>query len=127
MKIKIFKINKDNRFYNYDYDDYNTQIILQGVTKWDEINREDYLKLNEAIRNANRNQKDKFHYFVIQEQEDIQEIFNSSKEFVEFENARLEKYKKIEAERRKKQEETKLARKQKQLAKLKKELELQNE
>lgn len=105
--------------------DSGTESLIQGVTKWDEIDEKEYGKLSQAVNNANGNQKSSNYYVIIQQVEDVAEIFNTAAEFIEDQNKQIVAYQKREKERREKAAATKILRKQKQLEKLKKELELQ--
>lgn len=127
MKIKVLKIEKDQGYCCNDCQN-EPSAIIQGITKWDEIDEKDYYKLSDAVRNANANSSygkrrgDNTHYFIVQETQDYQEIFDSAKEFIEYNKKEQEKRDKRDAEEKKKREEKKIAREQKQLENLKKKL-----
>ena len=127
MKIKVLKIEKDQNRYCHDCE-HEPSAIIQGITKWDEIDEKDYWKLRDAIANANNNSAygkrkgENTRYFIVQETEDYQEIFDSAKEFIEYNKKEQEKRDQIEAEEKKKREQKKIEREKKQLEKLKKKL-----
>ena len=125
LKIRVFKVRDSDRYYE-ERD--HTPSILQGITKWTEMTVKEYQELQNAVSIVNQGKgygvpkSDGYRFFVLQQVETFEEIFNSAKEFVAYHKKRKEAGEAKEAERKKKAEATKLERKRKQLEKLKKEL-----
>jgi hypothetical protein len=120
--VRQIKIIKVNGYYNYD--DQWIDSITAGST-WLEVDDAMFARLNEAIRWANDNHRSTWKYHIVcnVNEGEFDDIFTSAQQVVdkyEKEKARQEK---ATADARAKREATALARKQAQLAKLKKELE----
>ena len=124
MKIKIFKV-----YDKYcEYESYN--VLAQGCINWVEINKEELKIYKETVHAANSypNNND-FKYVLVEDTEDMNEVFTSAKQFfdeVEKRKAKEVERKLLAEEKRKadklKSEEKKLEQKRKQLEKLRKEL-----
>lgn len=123
IKIKVLSIEKKEPWYYYDHED--ARPVIQGITKWDEIERTEYSKLADAVQAANNNKQDKNKYFIVHQIEDYQEIFDSAAQYIEYQEVQEKKRKKADEEYKLKQEEKRIERKKKQLEKLKRELESQ--
>lgn len=119
MKIKILKIEKDQ---NYCYECDTSSRNFHSVTNWDEVDTETYDKLVNAINSANQNRKDSYHYMILTQVDDYQDIFKSADEFIKYQEEQKKKEEKRAIEYKKCQEQLKLERKRKQLEKLQKEL-----
>jgi predicted transcriptional regulator len=119
-QIKIIKVNG----YYSEFQENWIDSITAG-SKWMDVEEDQLRKLEEAIRWANQNTKSTWKYHIAYniDQGDFDDIFTSAQEVIdkyEKERARQEKE---AANYQAKREATALLRKQKQLAKLKKELE----
>ena len=122
MKIKVIRVEKEQ--YQYFFEDSERSPLIQGITKWDEIEQKDYEKLSNAVMQANSLPKAKFRYFIAQQIDDHHEIFDSAAQFIEYTKEQKKKSEQQAKEYKDKREQAKIARKVKQLEKLKKELEL---
>jgi hypothetical protein len=117
------KIIKSKHVYNDYYDDVGRSVITAGST-WLEVDQAEANKLNDAIGWANRNEKDGWHYSLVYniDRNEFDDIFTSAQQAIDkYEKEKL-KYEKAAADAKVKKEATALLRKQKQLAKLKREL-----
>jgi len=124
IKIKIIKTERDNRHGYCDCCDSGSDPIFTSIMQWDEVDLKKYGELSEAVRCANNNQKDPYHYSIIQ-QVDIDncaDIFKSADEYIKYQKNLQEQYKKREAADKIKREKTKKEREARQLEKLKQKL-----
>jgi transcription initiation factor TFIIIB Brf1 subunit/transcription initiation factor TFIIB len=135
IKCRVFKVDKDSQHYCYECGSGSEYPLFAVGNDWWELDREEYVKLCDSVRIANRGKinrrgytnQPKFYYFIIQEVTDyedngLNEIFNTADEFIvaqkEYEKKQKEKEKKERDKKKRAAEE----RKRKQLEKLKKEL-----
>lgn len=106
------------------YDDYYTRsIFFPASGDWEEMNNQEYMDLQEAVRYANMQSRDGSYYFTIEYTENmIEDVFQSASDFKRKMREREKKEnERKEAERRRRDEKAK-ERKRKQLEKLKREL-----
>lgn len=122
VRCKVFKFEKDRNNYCHECGN-NTMALLAG-TKWDEISQEEYTRLNFAVGQANRAPRSKWYYVVVIDvsNEDYQEIFDTAQQFIDWEARESKRREDEERKRNEAAQKAALARKQKQLEKLKKEL-----
>lgn len=120
--IRIFKTNTDNVSHCYEFDDHKE--IVRGITHWDTISEEEYGRIDMAVRQANQLRSSKWHYFIVQQHmmADIEEIFDTAKQFATWMADLTKKQYKEEAEAKAKRQIAARARKERQLAALKAEL-----
>lgn len=115
------RVLKADKYRDYCYECENKPEIL-AVTKWSSVTQTEYLKLLEAINKANLNPSGKWRYFIVEEIQDTEEIFESAKEFVASQEKKQKQREQEEARKKKERAAKAQERKLKQLEKLKKEL-----
>ncbi len=127
IRVKVFKTNYKDM--NYCEECGSRNIIIQGITFWNEVTLEEYQKLSTAIQNANQwnsinHRGDRFYYFIIQESlsELTPEIFDSAQKYIDWVNTEEKKRQDRIKTEKKKRDSTSLQRKQRQLERLQKEL-----
>ena len=124
IKVKVFKVTKNSAHYCQECES-RSGAILRGLTTWDEISLSDYHKLTEAIVRANAFRESQYYYFVISEwnhKDVLGEIFTTAQQYTDWVNREDARRRKEDVAAKKKKAEGALARKQKQLQKLKDEL-----
>jgi hypothetical protein len=119
VKIKLVKVDKC-RYYDYDYSNH-AQIIPQS--DWIEVSNDDGQKIIEGINYLNSKDRE-FHHLVIYDQgQQLDTYYKAAKDFIVETEKKRKKEEADKAAKKAKSEATALLRKQKQLARLKKELE----
>lgn len=124
MKVKIFKVLKENRYSTGDEPYENTNIIAGGYTEWEEISEEDYNFLKKNMYKLNSLFKEDFIVIYPDDISAANRIIDLKKELDKI-RIRDEKLIKEQEERARlriqNQTETQRKKKLKQLEKLKKE------
>lgn len=122
FKVKIIKADR----YIDSYDDYySSSILYPAAGDWEEVTAAERDEIREAISYANgsRNRSLDGYYILVEYNEDIiNEVFESARDFKEKMRREKEREEKRKAEEKRKRDEKAKERKRKQLEKLKKEL-----
>ena len=118
MKVKVLKIATG--VYSC-YECGNSEETIRGVTNWSDMTLEEYSKLSQAISLANRSPKNKWQYFLVEQVEDVGDIYQSAQEFTAYQQRREKERQQIEQKRKVTLAKKAKERKRKQFEKLKKE------
>ena|SRR5579864_1936696 len=122
MKIKILKTPKDSP---HCYECGGSDAVFAGIMEWDEVDEATYWELDKAVREANSNHREKYHYLLLQQlnKPDYQEIFQSAKDYLDHVKKEQKRWEREQREQKAKRKKAALARKEKMLEKLRAELE----